>query len=143
MNRLLLAGLTAAACAAPLAAQTAPRQPLPNDSLAIARHYALWIWSNQLDSLMAHSPEADRTPQNRQEMSDGIAQMQARLGNEVAVVEERWVRRNGNRQYWRVATFSTFIDEAVVLRIVIAPNGEIMGVGMNPLSRVPPIDPEP
>ena len=143
--------------AAPLIAQTTPtvstvstvpavpavRVPLPNDSLAIARRFAQWMWTSQVDSLLAHSPASDRTPENRQQMLDGIAQMQSRVGNETALVEERWVRRNGNRQYWRVATFSDFIDEAVVLRIVISPNGEILGVGMNPLSRVPPIDPEP
>jgi hypothetical protein len=133
--------------AAPLSGQTVPpvstvRAPLPNDSLAIARRYALLTWGNQVDSLMAHTPVAERTPQNRQEMVDGIAQMQAHIGTETALVEERWVRRNGNRQYWRVAMFSDFLDEPVVLRIVIAPNGEIMGMGLNPLSQVPPVDPE-
>jgi hypothetical protein len=129
--------------AGPLLAQTTARPPLPNDSLAIARRYAAWTWSSQVDSLLAHSPAAERTADNRQQMVDDIAQMKARAGNEMTLVEERWVRRNGNRQYWRVAMFSDFIDEPVVLRIVIAPNGEMIGMGLNPLSRVPPIDPEP
>ena len=117
--------------------------PLPDDSLAIARRFVQWLWTSQVDSLLAHSPAADRTPENRQQMLDGIAQMVGRVGNEVSLVEERWVRRNGSRQYWRVARFSDFADEPVVLRFVIAPNGEMLGMGFNPLSRVPPIDPEP
>ena len=136
--------------AAPVLAQTTPpaaapavRVPLPNDSLAIARRFVEWLWTSQVDSLLAHSPASERTPENRQQMLDGIAQMQARAGNETALVEERWVRRNGMRQYWRVARFSDFTDEPVVLRLVIAPNGEMLGMGFNPLSRVPPIDPEP
>lgn len=146
--RAVLLSIALVLVAPPLSAQTVQpvstvRAPLPNDSLAIARRYAMWTWSNQVDSLMAHTPAAERTPQNRQEMVDGIAQMQAHIGNETALVEERWVRRNGNRQYWRVAMFSDFIDEPVVLRIVIAPNGEMMGMGLNPLSQVPPIDAEP
>ena len=76
-------------------------------------------------------------------ITDQFAQIAAQIGNEVQVVEERWVRRNGNRQYWRVARFSDFADEPVVLRIVISPSGEMTGVGFNPLSQVPPIDAEP
>ena len=138
-----MTGLVLAACAASLRAQAPARPPLPNDSLALARRFATWIWTSQVDSLLAHSPAADRTAENRQQMVDGIAQMQARVGNETALVEERWVRRNGNRQYWRVARFSDFADEPVVLRIVISPAGEMIGVGFNPLSQVPPVDPEP
>lgn len=153
MKKTLIAGLALVACAVSAQAQTptsatpasapARRQPLPNDSLELARKFALWTWSNMVDSLMAHSPAADRTPENRQRTSDGIAQMAARLGQEIAVVEERWVRRNGNRQYWRVARFSDFTDEPAVLRIVISPAGELIGMGLNPLSQVPPIDAEP
>jgi len=143
MNATLRTVIVLAACATPLHAQSPARQPLPNDSLAIARRFATWIWTSQVDSLLAHSPAAERTTENRQQMLDGIAQMQSRVGNEVLLVEERWVRRNGNRQYWRIARFSDFADEAVALRIVISPSGEMMGVGINPLSQVPSVDPEP
>ena len=38
---------------------------------------------------------------------------------------------------------SDFADEPIVLRLVIMPDGKLGGMGINPLSQVPPIDPEP
>lgn len=76
-------------------------------------------------------------------MADFLAQASARAGTEASLVEERWVRRNGDRQYWRISRFTDFTDEPVVLRIIILPTGEWGGMGFNPLSRVPPVDPEP
>lgn len=143
MKTTLMISLVLAASAAPLAAQTPARAPLPNDSLAIARRYAAWIWSSQMDSLMAHRPAENRNTPSREETSAMLAQMNGRVGVELSVVEERWVRRNGDRQYWRIARFSDFTGEPVVLRLVIAPNGDLIGTGLNPLSRVPPVDPEP
>jgi hypothetical protein len=140
-----------AVLAAPLAAQTpapaapaAPvvRQKLPNDSVAIARKYASWIWSSQVDSLIAHMVPDTSAP-NRQQITDQFARMSARVGTEAQLVEERWVRRNGERQYWRIARFTDFTDEPVALRIVIMPDGRMGGMGFNPLSRVPAVDPEP
>ena len=142
--------VTLVAVAGSLAAQTpaaptaaTPRQPLPADSLQIARKYAQWFWTNNFDSINAHVPPADRRPEKREELSGTLAQISARVGTETQLVEERWVRRNGLRQYWRIARFSDFTDEPVALRIVITQDGSWGGVGVNPLSRVPPIDPEP
>jgi hypothetical protein len=134
----------------PLAAQTpapaAPatpvvRQKMPDDSVALARKYVAWLWSNQIDSIIAVSdnPPADY----RQRMVDQLASIAARAGTEQSVVEEKWIRRNGNRQYWRTARFSDFTDEPLVLRIVMMPNGKIAGLGFGPLSQVPPVDQEP
>lgn len=138
------------AFAAPLAAQTpapAPATPaaapqqLPADSLERARKWVNWIWSSQIDSLISVQPPEANTPETRQRMTDDIARMASRAGTEVSVVEERWIRRNGIRQYWRVSRFSDFTDEPVVLRLAMSPTGQMVGVGFNPLSRVPPIDP--
>jgi hypothetical protein len=142
---LLIAAPLAAQTPAPAAATPAPavRQKLPNDSLEMARKYAGWIWSNQFDSLIAHSVPEGATPEARQRLAEQTPQIAARAGIEQSVVEERWVRRNGNRQYWRVARFTDFTDEPLVLRLVIMPDGKIAGMGFGPLSQVPPIDPEP
>jgi hypothetical protein len=138
IRTLLAASLLATTTAA---AQTRPR--LPNDSVAIARKYATWITTNRFDSLIAHRAPGDPNTVTATEMSDRYAQVWARVGTEATLVEERWVRRNGQRQYWRVARYSDFADEPVVLRVVINPDGSYGGDGINPLSRVPPIDPEP
>ena len=142
--------VTVLCAASPLRAQTpapaAPAAParhqLPNDSLQIARKYANWLWTNQADSLVAHQV-ADSGAPNAQQIMDRVAQMTARVGTEQQLIEERWVRRNGERQYWRIARFSDFTDEPAVLRIVIMADGKIGGMGFNPLSRVPPVDQEP
>ena len=130
----------AAAAAAPAAA---PRVRLPADSLAIARKYANWVWTSQIDSIFAHSRTETRTDEARAQFMDMMAQVAARAGTEDRMVEERWVRRNGNRQYWRVVNMTDFHDEPIVLRIVMLPDGNWGGMGLGPLSQVPPIDPEP
>ena len=151
-QRLAVAVTLAVAAAAPAVAQTpsdpippaaAAGQPLtrlPNDSVAVARRIVGWLWANQVDSLMAHSPTD--TTVTRQQISDQLAQITAQIGVEQEVVEEKWIRRNGRRQYWRTARFSDFAQEPVVLRLVILPDGRLAGMGLNPLSAVPPVEPE-
>jgi len=72
-------------------------------------------------------------------MGEWLDQMSSRAGEETKVLEEKVVMRNGSPQYWRTAEFS-MMAEPVMLRWVIV-NGEINGVGMNPASQAPPIDP--
>jgi hypothetical protein len=151
-QRFAVTALFAVAAAAPAVAQT-PNDPipaaaaagqamtkLPNDSMAIARRYVSWLWSNQADSLLAHSPRD--TSVTREQISNQLAQISAQIGTEQEVVEEKWVRRNGRRQYWRTARFSDFTQEPVVLRLVILPDGRMAGMGLNPLSAVPPTEPD-
>jgi hypothetical protein len=122
-------------------AGTARAQQKPAiDSLALARQYTLWFYAGMADSLIAHSnPEGSQKPtvQEIQSQADEIA---ARAGNEVQVIEEKFVRRNGRTQYWRTAKFDHF-DEPLLLRWVISPAGYIDGFGFGPLSQAPPIDP--
>ena len=58
-----------------------------------------------------------------------------------ALVEEKMTRRNGNRQYWRSATFELFVAEPFVVRWVFDAAGHVMGAGLNPLSQAPSPDP--
>jgi hypothetical protein len=68
------------------------------------------------------------------------ADLAIRAGTEERVIGERWVNRLGKRQYWRTSKFSAS-DEPVILRLVILASGELGGVGMNPVSQAPPVDP--
>ncbi|MBI1723885.1 MAG: hypothetical protein HYR48_08265 [Gemmatimonadetes bacterium] len=127
-------------------AQSAPTAPapLPADSVEIGRKYVQWFYTNQADSLFAHMPpEGQQHMGSSASIGEGILSFSARAGTEVELVEERWVRRNGRRQYWRVARFSDFAQEPLMLRIVILPDGSLGGIGMNPASQPPPVDPEP
>ncbi len=125
------------------AAQTPGRAPLPADSLARARRIAGFFVHQQADSLYAAMP-----PDMQQGLGgiDGVTERMVRLtsqiGTEESVVEERWVMRNGQRQYWRFGRY-VMADEPMVLRLVILPDGSLGGMGFNPASQLPPVDPEP
>lgn len=153
LHRIAFAvALSAAATAAPALAQATADMPppaaagtpltrLPNDSVAIARRFVTWLWSTQVDSLIAHSPRD--TTQTREQFSNQIAQIVSQIGVEQEVLEERWVRRNGRRQYWRTSRFSDFTQEPLVLRLVILPDGRMAGMGLNPQSQNPAVETEP
>ena len=129
--------------AAPAAAAPVVRQKLPDDSLQIARRYVGFVWASQIDSIFAHSPPEARTAEGRSQFLDMMAQVAARAGSEASLIQETWVRRNGRRQYWRTVRMTDYTNEPIVLRIVMLPSGEWGGMGMGPLSQVPPVDPEP
>ncbi len=125
-------------------AQTAPAAKpaqLPKDSMEIGRKYTQWFYTNQVDSLVAHMDSSGRNNrQARSNVQGSLAQLTERAGFEKSLVEEKYITRNGARQYWRIANFSS-IDEPIVIRLVISSKGELIGFGMNPLRTAPPVDP--
>ncbi len=157
MRSLRLSALFALLSAAPVAAQTpvaapavapAPAAPRPAppkldyDSLAFGRRFTNWFYSAQIDSLWAHTDTSMQTAMGTKDgWNQRFAEFLERIGSEVSVVEERWMQRNGMRQYVRVFNGSEFTQEPVVIRWVLAPGQKVVGAGMNPLSRVPPADP--
>jgi hypothetical protein len=146
MTGLVLLGLTAgsarAQTPAPSPVPAAAPQRLPADSVEIARKYANWFLTYQADSLFAHlPPDARQQAGSAAEMNDQMLQFAAHAGTETELVEERWVRRNGKRQYWRKGVYSV-APEPVLLRLVILPDGSLGGIGFSPASQPPPIDPE-
>ena len=152
MRRLspVLLGL---ALAAPLSAQTPAPAPAPSatpaaapvaldyDSVAFAHQLTDWFYAGEVDSLFAHSDAGLQANFPRDKWVDATGQWLTRAGSETSLVEERWVRRNGLRQYWRVMNVSNFPDGAVMLRWALEPGKKIAGVGMNPASQAPPVDP--
>ncbi len=132
---------------APLAAQTpapaaaAPAAGAPIDSLALARKYTAWFFAGEMDSVLAHHNAEGRAEMTTAKLQERLMEVASRAGEEDSVIEEKFVKRNGQTQYWRTARFTTFTDEPLVFRLVILPTGEIGGMGFNPLSRTPPIDP--
>jgi hypothetical protein len=149
---LVAAGATASAQSAPAAGanpaavQPAPAAkplPLPADSFDLARKYTRWFYERQVDSLVAHHvPELRQQPGLPARITGSIDELATRAGKEVWVTDERFVTRNGQRQYWRTATFSDFA-EPLLFRWVINSRGEISGIGMGPKSQAPAIDPAP
>ena len=118
--------------------QQAPQRP---DTLALARQYTAWFYTGQVDSLIAHYPvSAQRDTTLRRQLTARMEQVAVRAGTETAVIEEKFVKRNGATQYWRTAKFSD-MSEPFLLRWVINPDGSIGGMGLGLLSQAPPIDP--
>ena len=114
---------------------------LPKDSMELARKYTAWLYTAQIDSIVAHLDSAQRGKLEQKTQYEGrSADLAARAGAEKMVMEEKFITRNGARQYWRTAMFSNF-SQPMLLRWVMGPKGEILGIGMGPLSQAPPIDP--
>lgn len=133
---------TLALAAMVMGTRAAPAQThQPIDSLALARQYTQWFYAGMADSLLAHYDPADSTNRGTAEdILGALDQLTSRAGNEVSVIEEKFVKRNHRTQYWRTAKFDN-MDEPILLRWVILPGGYIGGLGLGPLSQAPPIDP--
>lgn len=120
-----------------------PPAALPADSFDLARKYTTWFYEQNVDSLIAHHPAADRKdPSLATRLLNSYKGLTDHAGKELWVTDERFITRNGQRQYWRTATFSGF-DEPVLVRWVMNSKGEITGLGLGPKSDAPPIDPAP
>ncbi len=116
------------------------QSPLPNDSLEIGRRYARWFLTSQVDSLVAHIPERSLSAiGGRDALMQRMMEVAARAGETQGVVEERFAWRNGQRQYWH-AVNTTLLGEPLLVRIVISPNGDMIGLGLGPMSQAPPVD---
>ncbi|MEO8295521.1 MAG: hypothetical protein ABI613_08410 [Gemmatimonadota bacterium] len=133
-GHFLVAFGSLALAAAPLRAQ----EQLPADSMEIGRKYTTWFYMAMTDSLIAHM--VDKTGISSDQIMQSLDQLTEHAGHEVSVVEEKFITRNGKRQYWRTAQFDQ-LEEPLLLRWVITPQGEIDGLGLGPLSQAPPIDP--
>ena len=131
LSLILLAGAAGTAQA---------QQTMPADSLEHARTLATQFLWGALDSVYAHfSPElkGQVSAADLQDQFDGLV---ARAGVETEVIEEKFVKRNGDTQYWRTANFSHYPDP-ILFRWAFNPAGEIDGFGLGPASQAPPIDP--
>ena len=140
----LACGLTSPALAqtAPAASVARPKPPqLAPDSLERARKFTLWLYTNQTDSLFASMDTASqRELKTAKALEETVAELATRAGSEEQLLEERWVTRNGRRQYWRKARFSGIAEPFLVRWVIDAP-GTIGGLGLGPASQAPPIDP--
>jgi hypothetical protein len=128
---------------APAAAATAPApvvHPKVGNEMELGRNYTQWLYTAQFDSLFAHMSEEIRTDMGSPDaMAEQFDQFTAQVGEETKVVDEKVVMRKGNPQYWRTAEFS-MAPEPIMIRWVIV-NGQIWGIGINPASQAPEIDP--
>ncbi len=125
---------TAAAPAAPVV------HPKVGNEIELGRKFTAWLYVGQFDSLFTRmSKDAQEQMKSPDEMAGEFDQFTAQVGEETGVVEEKVVMRKGNPQYWRTANFS-MAPEPIMIRWVIV-NGEIWGIGINPASQAPPIDP--
>lgn len=124
--------------APPLASQVVA---LPADSVAIARRAARWAVNGHADSLLGVLASTDTA--HHRSIERMVAGLHQNAEAEVSLIEERWVWRNRQRQYWRVIEVQGNAPEPVVVRLTILPSGAIGGLGVSLLSSVPAVDPGP
>jgi hypothetical protein len=128
---------TSATATAPAAPEVHPKV---GNEIELGRKFTAWLYVGQFDSLFTRmSKDAQEQMKSPDEMAGEFDQFTAQVGEETGVVEEKVVMRKGNPQYWRTANFS-MAPEPIMIRWVIV-NGEIWGIGINPASQAPPIDP--
>lgn len=134
----------AAATTQATAATPAPAKvvhPKVGNEIELGRQFTMWLYFGQFDSLYARLDADSRTELgSAAKMAEEFDSFVAQVGEETSLIEEKVVMRNGNPQYWRTANFS-LASEPIMIRWVIV-NGEIRGIGANPASQAPPIDPE-
>lgn len=139
MSKTVLLALALATVGSPALAQAVPQGA---DRIALGRKYALWMYAGASDSLYAAmSPDMQKDLGSPDEILNRADQLASRAGSETEVVSEKVVKRNGQWQYWRTAKF-TQAPEPLTIRFVIADDGTIVGIGMNPASQPPPVDPD-
>jgi hypothetical protein len=139
MFRRLLVATAAVAFAGSAAAGQAPAAPM--DSLAFARKLSEWFFTAQKDSLWAHSSaDIQKMMQKPDAFVDALNELSGRAGAEQKVIEEKFVKRKGNTQYWRTSKYSIEADP-VMIRFAFSPDFKIIGIGMNKASEAPEIDP--
>jgi hypothetical protein len=115
--------------------------PKVGNEMELGRKYTAWFFEAQYDSLWAHLSQEMRDDMGEPStLAEYREQLAGRAGDEVEVVNEMVMMRNGTPQYWRTSNYS-MMSEPVMLRWAII-NGEIVGIGMNPASRAPATDPE-
>jgi hypothetical protein len=138
---LLVMGAAALPAQAVVTPQAAKPAQLPADSMELARKYTTWFYNNQLDSLVAHMDSASRSQgRSKDQLQQNLAQLADRGGTEVTVIDEKFITRNGVRQYWRTAKFSN-LGEPLLIRWVMNAKGEATGFGLGLHRQAPAIDP--
>lgn len=138
VRHFTLAALLTVIVAVPASAQSSAYK---SDSLARARQITQWFYLQQFDSLFWNSDaESRKEMKSAAAYEDALSQLRSRAGVEESVIEEKFVKRNGNTQYWRTAKFST-APEPMLIRWAFNTRGELTGIGMGPLSQAPPVDP--
>ena len=138
---------TPAPSASATSSATATAAPAPTvhprvgNEMELGRQFTALLYTAQFDSLFAHMSEELRTDMGSpDDMAAQWDQFSAQIGEETKVVDEMVVMRNGSPQYWRTADFS-MAPEPIMIRWVIV-DGQIRGIGINPASQAPPIDPD-
>ncbi|CAN5882031.1 hypothetical protein BH20GEM1_BH20GEM1_04030 [soil metagenome] len=125
-----------------LAPVSARAQEAAVDSLALARQYTQWLYAGEADSLLAHSTDETRVDDPQGDGFTRLSRMIAdHAGFELEVSEETWKLRNGDCQYWRTAQFSD-MEEPLLVRWVLDPQGRIEGMGAGPWTQAPPVEAE-
>jgi hypothetical protein len=138
---LMIMGIATPVVAQDQAADVEENIPhLPADSMELGAKYINYIMDYDAGDLFeAFSDEMKEQFESVGTTLDRMAGLFEQIGSQESVISQRYWMRNGKPQFWHTAKFSS-MDEPIVIRIVIEPNGIISGIGFNPESQNPPVD---
>ena len=110
--------------------------------LKLGHTYVGWLVRGRADSLAtAYDAEALTAMGGVDGLKALMTQLESHAGTEGDVLVEKMTLRKGLPQFWHEANFSTFVDEPIVIRLVLdEKSGKIVGTGMNPKSQAPAPD---
>ncbi len=113
---------------------------LPADSIELGAGYMDMILNYDAEDLREHfTDELKESFGSADEIMDRMMGLFDQIGSQEEVVSQRYWMRHGKPQFWHTAIFSS-VDEPFVFRLVIEPDGEISGMGINPESQNPEVD---
>jgi hypothetical protein len=122
-------------------AQTPAKTLSDSQYTALGKRYTEWFFAGRADSLLSHmEPKTGEALGGTAGILDQRDRVATRAGAEKIVMEEKLTRRHGQPQFWHEGMFDQ-LDEPLVLRWVMNPAGQIVGVGLGPKSQTPEPDP--
>jgi hypothetical protein len=142
MRQRLLTLAVVLLAALPLAAQESAPAPVPAPRLDSAatittgRTYTEWFYTDQGDSIIAHSSAQVREKVTVTQLSDIMGQIVSQAGSEESVLSETVVPRDSLSAYLREAKFE-LMDEPLILAFVLGRSGDIYGFRIFPKSQLP------
>jgi hypothetical protein len=109
------------------------------EALEFARRASEWILSADVDQVWGASVHRPvRGSYSRDGWSERFDFISARVGDEVRLIEEAWVLREGSWRYWR--TFESSGGMEIVIRFGVSGDGKLLSFGINPRGSTPEFD---
>jgi CubicO group peptidase (beta-lactamase class C family) len=108
-------------------------------ALELGRQASAWLFTGETERIWEASAfRPVRGAWSREDWAKKAEFIAGRVGVEVRVVEEAWVKRNGSWRYWR--TFESEAGMVVTMRFHFSSDAQVLSYGINPQGSEPEFD---